>query len=179
MKWLARWLVGLFVGLLVLVGGIRPLLAHGGGEIKIGREPVGPYKLTVWMNPPQAQPGETIHITVGALAEDDSPLLDAELLVEMTDVASGDIFITKPATTEQSTNKLFYETDFAAPNAGLYEISVTMTRETVSGQVAFQTEVKETRSVNWLVIGLVGVGVILAGTLFLASRSVNIEPDIP
>jgi hypothetical protein len=174
-----RWLVGLLMGLLVLVGGIRPLLAHGGGEIKIGREPVGPYKLTVWMNPPQAQPGETIHITVGALAEDDSPLLDAAIMVQMTDMTSGDVVISKPATTEQSTNKLFYETDFPAPDEGLYEISVAMSRGDVSGQVAFQTEVQTKRNVNWLVIGLVGIGVVLAGVLFLANRSGSIEPDIP
>jgi hypothetical protein len=174
-----RWLIGLLVGLLVLVGGIRPLLAHGGGEIKIGREPVGPYKLTVWMNPPQAQQGETIHITVGALAEDDSPLLDAAMVVKMTNAANGDVVIDVPATTEQSTNKLFYETDFPAPDKGLYEISVAMSRGDVSGQVAFQTEVQTKRNVNWLVIGLVGIGAVLAGALFLASRSVNIEPDIP
>lgn len=174
-----RLAAGLLVGLLVLLGAVRPLLAHGGGEIKIGREPVGPYKLTVWMNPPQARPGQTIHITVGALAEDDSPLLDAEMVVQMTAVASGAVVVTKPATTEQSTNKLFYETDFPAPDEGQYEISVAMTREDVSGQVAFQTEVKTARNVNWLVIGLVGVGVVLALALFLASRNVNIEPDIP
>ncbi len=172
-------LVGLLVGLLVLVVGVRPSLAHGGGEIKIGREPVGPYKLTVWMNPPQAQSGETIHITVGALAEDDSPLLDAEMVVEMRDVNSGVTMITKPATTEQSTNKLFYETDFPAPDEGLYEISVAMTRGDVSGQVAFQTEVKTVRKINWLIVGLAGVGVVLITILFLASRNVNIEPDIP
>lgn len=174
-----RWFAGLMVGLLVLMGGVRPLLAHGGGEIKIGREPVGPYKLTVWMNPPQAKPGETIHITVGALAEDDSPLLDAEMVVQMTAVTNGEIVVTEPATTERSTNKLFYETDFPAPDEGLYEISVAMTRGDISGQVAFQTEVKTGRSVNWLVIGLIGVGVVLAAALFLASRNVNIEPDIP
>ena len=161
------------------MGGIRPSLAHGGGEIKISREPVGPYKLTVWMNPPRAQPGETIHITVGALAEDDSPLLDAAMGVEMTDVATGDVLVTKPATTEQSTNKLFYEADFPAPDEGLYEISVNMTKDDVSGQVAFQTEVIMARSVNWLVIGLVGIGVVLAAALFVASRNVNIEPDVP
>lgn len=172
-------LVGLLVGWLVLLAGIRPLLAHGGGEIKIGREPVGPYKLTVWMNPPQAQPGETIHITVGALAEDDSPLLDAEIMVRVTAVNSGNIIINKPATTEQSTNKLFYETDFPAPDEGLYEISVAMTRGDVAGQVAFLTEIETRRTINWLVIGLVGIGVILAATLFLASRKVDIEPDIP
>ncbi len=174
-----RWLIGGLVGLLVLVGGIRPLLAHGGGEIKIGREPVGPYKLTVWMNPPQAQPGETIHITVGALAEDDSPLLDAAIVVQMTNVAGGVVVITKPATTEQSTNKLFYETDFPAPDEGLYEISVAMTRGDVSGQVAFQTEVQTKQNVNWLVIGLMGLGVVLAGALFLANRTGSVEPEIP
>ncbi len=171
--------VGLLVGLVMLVVAVRPLLAHGGGEIKIGREPVGPYKLTVWMNPPQAQPGETIHITIGALAEDDSPLLDATIMVQMTDMANGNIVINEPATTEQATNKLFYETDFPAPDEGLYEISVAMTRGDVSGQVAFQTEVQTKQNVSWLIIGLVGIGVVLAGALFLASRNVNIEPDIP
>ena len=160
---------GLFVGLLVLLGAVRPLLAHGGGEIKIGREPVGPYKLTVWMNPPQARPGKTIHITVGALAEDDSPLLDAEMMIEMTDVNSNAVVVTRPATTDQSTNKLYYETDFPAPDEGLYEISVALTRGDVSGQVAFQTEVKTARTANWLIIGLVGIGTILAVALFLLS----------
>jgi hypothetical protein len=173
----------LLVGLVFLIGlgmATRPLHAHGGGEVKIGREPVGPYKLTVWMNPPQAQPEETIHITVGALAEDDSPLLDAAIDVRLTAVATGETILTQAATTEQSTNKLFYETDFPAPEEeGLYEISVLMTRGDVAGQVAFQTEVKTVREINWLSIGLVGMGVILAGALFLASRRVSIEDDLP
>ncbi len=168
-----RFLVGLLVGL-GLVWGARPLHAHGGGEIKIAKEPIGPYKMTVWMNPPQPQAGKTMHITVGVLGEDDAPVLDAAVMMEMTDLATGQTILSRPASTERSTNKLYYETDFAAPDSGSYEISLHLTTlDDVSGQAAFQTEVEPAKNNNWLAVGLVGIGVVLVGFLFYANRSVR------
>lgn len=164
-----RLLVSCLLGGMLLIGA-RPLRAHGGGEIKVAKEPIGPYKLTVWLNPPQPQAGKTMHITVGVLAEDDSPVLAAAVTLEMVD-SSGDAIITRPATTAQSTNKLFYETDFPAPDAGNYEITVQLNRGEVTGQVTFPTQVQPTNNTNWLLIGLVGIGIILAAFLFLSGRS--------
>ena len=169
-----RLIVVLALGFLVL-GSVRLAFAHGGGEIKIGKEPVGPYKMTVWLNPPTPQAGETMHITVGVLAEDDAPLLDAAVFMEMIDQANGEIVMSGPATTERSTNKLFYEIDFPAPKIGTYEISLQLTRGDVAGQVAFQTEVETANNTNWLVIGLVGVGLVLAAFLYFSSRNVDLQ----
>ncbi len=175
-RFIVPWRVCVFVGgLLFLLLGIRPLHAHGGGEIKIAKEPVGPYKLTVWLNPPQPQAGKTMHITVAVLAEDDSPILDAAVFLEMVNHDTGQAIIAKPATTEQSTNKLFYETDFPAPETGAYDINIQLTKADINGQVTFSTEVQPAKNTNWLVVGFVSIGVVLAIALFLGGRSVNLD----
>ncbi len=173
-----RFLVVILMGW-GLIWNVRPLHAHGGGEIKIAKEPIGPYKMTVWLNPAQPQTGKTMHITIGVLGEDDAPVLDAAVAMEMTDLATGQVIIARPATTERSTNKLYYETDFPAPDIGTYEISLQLTKDDAAGQVAFQTEVKSAKNTNWLVIGLVGIGVVLAIFLFFSSRNVDLQLSDP
>ncbi|MCP4428556.1 MAG: hypothetical protein GY803_29065 [Chloroflexi bacterium] len=175
---LLRAWIPAFAGMTLLVIfliGVRPSHAHGGGEIKIAKEPIGPYKITVWLNPPQPQAGKTMHITVGVLGKNEAPVLDAAVMVEMIHQATGQIALTLPATTERSTNKLYYEADFPAPEIGSYEISLQLAKDDTIDQIAFATEVEPAKNTNWLGIGLVGIGVILVVFLFFSSRNVDLQ----
>jgi hypothetical protein len=139
---------------IILLLGTTAVFAHGGGEIKIGRAPVGEYKLTVWLNPPQPQVGETIHITVGVLGQNDEAVLDAAVGVQVIDV-DGNIVIDTAATTEQSVNKLFYETDFVLKTAVSHQIITTLHKDSTIGDVAFTIDIVESKlRLNYLWIGL-------------------------
>lgn len=145
---------------------VRPLLAHGGGEIVVAGEVAGPYRMTVWAAPNVIEAGKTIHITVGlGTAADNAPVLDAGILVEVFSPESNDLLLSTPATTERSVNKLFYETDFILEQAGAYPVSVVVNDG--EAEVTFNMEVNPaTFTMNWLLVGIIGLGLVIAVTVF-------------
>lgn len=156
--------------LVLLSWGQTAVFAHGGGEIKIGRAPVGEYKLTVWLNPPQPQAGETVHITVGVLGQNDEAVLDAAVSVQAID-ATGNIVIDTAATTEQSVNKLFYETDFVLETAVSHQIITTLHKDATNGDVAFTIDIAEAKPrLNYLWIGLAALFLIVPIGLWQNTR---------
>jgi hypothetical protein len=66
-----------------------------------------------------------------------------------------------PATTEQSVNKLFYETDLEVPAAGDYEVEFHIRGAEGEATVSLVVEVQAPSRVNWLVIGLAGLGLVV------------------
>ena len=166
------WLV-LFV-VLATVFQPNAVVAHGGGKIQVTAEPVEPYLVSVWTNPPVAKAGDLIHVTVGvAEAGDRSFVLDAEVLVEVfvaeeSPNSGKTAVITTTATTDRSTNKLFYETDFILPEAELYTIVVTVSNSDGGGEVGFDMPVVAANN-RWF--GLIGVIVLGAvGVLIMLSQ---------
>ena len=154
----------------LLLGGQTAVFAHGGGEIKIGRAPVGDYKLTIWLNPPQPRVGETVHVTVGVLGLNDEAVLDAAVTVRVID-ADGNTVIDTAATTEQSVNKLFYETDFVLETAVSHQLITTLHKDETIGSVAFTVDIAEAKPrLNYLWIGLVALLFILLIGLWKNSR---------
>ena len=142
---------------LLLIGGQTAVFAHGGGEIKVGRAPVGDYKLTIWLNPPQPQAGEIVHVTVGVLGLNDEAVLDAAVAVQAIDT-DGNIVIDTAATTEQSVNKLFYETDFVLETAVSHQIITTLHKDDTVGSAAFTVDIAEAKPrLNYLWIGLIAL----------------------
>ncbi len=152
---------------------VTAILAHGGGEIQLANAPIGPYKMTLWLNPPNPQAQQTTHITVG-LAEppNDAPMLDAAVQIDIIDTASGALILTTPATTEASINKLFYETDFTLPNPGIYEVNTRVVAPEGQGAASFSMEVTPASRTNWLLIGFTGLGLVVLITL-LRNRQRN------
>jgi hypothetical protein len=143
--------------------------AHGGGEVQLAAVPAGPYRLTVWMNPGTAQAGRPTHVTVAvADALDQSPVLDAAVLVEAWSTGMGEKLLSTPATTEQSTNKLFYETDFVLPETGPVEITIRVSGAAGEGQAGYTTEVAAAQNTSWLYSLLAGVGVLAFALLWRA-----------
>ena len=155
-------IVFLFLLLAVLVTETDLTAAHGGGDLIARSVQAGPYIASVWVNPPDPRAQEPIHFTVGlASPVDSSPVLDADIQVSMWDKSSGDAPVTAPATTEQSINKLFYETDLEVPAAGDYETEFYIRGADGEGVISLMVEVKESTGVNWLLIGLAGLGLVV------------------
>jgi hypothetical protein len=139
-----------------------PVLAHGGGDLVAGPEQAGPYILSVWVNPPQPRTEQPLHFTVGVAEPDNrAAVLDAEVMITMRPV-DGDLNpITSPATTEQSINKLFYETDLNLVQPGLYLTTIAVTGSDGEGELSLELNVKPPSPFNWFLIGLGGILLVL------------------
>lgn len=151
-----------FLLLAIFFAGTGLIAAHGGGDLIARSVQVGPYIASVWVNPPDPRALEPIHFTVGlASPADGSPVLDADIQVTMRDHSSGETTVTAPATTEQSINRLFYETDMEVPAAGEYETEFQIRGAEGEGTVSLLVKVQDPSRVNWLVIGLAGLGLVV------------------
>lgn len=163
----------------LLLGGISgtttAVAAHGGGEIQLAFVPVGPYKMTLWLNPPLPQAQQTMHITVGlATPPDYAPMLNAEVEIIVADAENGRVIFTTPATTEASINKLFYETDFSLRDPGEYRVTARVSGPDGRGSADFIMTVTPASTTNWLLIALGGLGVLFLLSLVRA-RTVDSE----
>lgn len=153
---------GLVLLLTVLFGGTSLVAAHGGGDLIARSVQAGPYTASIWVNPPDPRAAETIHFTVGlASPVDSSPVLDAEIQVTMRYPESGEIAAIAPATTEQSVNKLFYETDIEVPKEGDYQVEFQISGTDGEGTVDLVVEVRPSSSIDWVVVGFAGLGLVL------------------
>lgn len=163
------WLFRVLLVLAGVVGLVTAVYAHGGGEIQIAFAPVGPYKMTLWLNPPNPQAGQVMHITVGVAAPpNDAPMLDATVEIEISDATSGELILTTEATTAASINRLFYETDFTIAEPGSYRVNTTVSASDGAGSAEFMLEVAPASTTNWLLIGLGGLGFIFLIALWRA-----------
>lgn len=164
-------LIGLLIGCCLFV--LAPqIAAHGGGELIAGPIAAGPYTLSVWVNPPIPRAADAIHYTVGvASPEDGQPVLDAEIMVEMVSTGNSTLAASAPATTEQSINKLFYETDVQVSEPGLYETTFFVAGPAGEGSLAVDIMVEPPSRINWLVIGLTGLAVIIIAGWWRTRRS--------
>jgi hypothetical protein len=167
-----KWFILLFVFLGLSFAGTGLIVAHGGGDLIARSVQAGPYKASVWVNPPDPRALEPIHFTVGlASPTDGGPVLDAEIQVTMRDRRNGETAVTAPATTEQSVNKLFYETDIEVPAAGDYETEFQIRGADGEGSISLLVEVQASSSVNWLVIGLAGLGLVVVAGWWRSQRA--------
>ena len=167
-----------FFLLAVLFAGTGLAAAHGGGDLIARSVQTGPYTASIWVNPPDPRAKEVIHFTVGlASPEDGSPVLDADILVVMRYAGSGETAATAPATTEQSVNRLFYETDIEVPVEGDYEVEFQVSGAEGEGSISLIVEVKQASSVNWLMVGLAGLGLVLILGWWRSRRMRSKEPD--
>jgi hypothetical protein len=166
----------LFLTFLFTLGclGIYPRVAaaHGGGALQLANEPAGPYLLTVWTSPPVAQAGRPLHVTVAVTtAESESPVLDAQVLVSLLPLETNNSPLSAPATTAQSVNKLFYETDFTVANIGRYQLTLHVAGMKGEGESAFVIDVRPATNVNWLSLGLIVFGLIVVVALWRSWES--------
>lgn len=159
--------------LLALLGMIAaPLSAHTDGKLQLSAVPAGPYQLSVWTSPDPATVDE-LHVALSiVLAEDASPVLDAEVTVRLTNQDDGSTYDAE-ATTEDSENKFLYEAVLEPKSEGLYEVTILVIgADDSQGGVSFSLEIVDDSgfSLLWLIpIGLV----IVAGGFYAYNTRMN------
>ena len=166
---LFAWLVFAF---LLWGAAARAASAHGGGTVHIAGEVAGPYRVTVWVAPNEVEAGKKLHFTVAVVRpENNQPVLDAQVMVQVTAVGDDTAVLSGPATTQQAVNKLFYEADFKAPqNPGEYQVQTRVSGSEGEGEVLFVLPIKPASGSNFLVIGLIGLVIIGGLGLLLSQR---------
>lgn len=161
------WLKGatLFLTYVLILGVIvRPVSAHAAGKMQLASEPAGPYKLTVWTSPDPARVGELHVATAVVLAEDASPILDAEVVIELILESGEGPALSASATTDDSDNKFLYEAIFEPTSSGLYLVKVSVNGVNgESGDVAFDLELEPAAGFDplWLVPAFLGLGAVV------------------
>ncbi|HCB48063.1 MAG TPA: hypothetical protein DEP47_00715 [Chloroflexi bacterium] len=147
-----------------------PVGAHTAGKMQLSAAPAGPYKMTVWTSPEPATLDE-LHIALAVvLAEDASPVLDAEVLVQLIP-ADGSLVLEEPATTEDSENKFLYEAIFEPATPGLYQVDIQVSgTDGATGNTSFDLEIVDDSGLNLLYLIPVGLGLAAVFLLFFALR---------
>lgn len=178
-----KWYLVLFLLLAILWWSMPAvLMAHGGGDIQVNNEAVGPFVVSVWMNPPTALTNQPIHITVG-LAEPttQAPILNATVQLDILATDTQTPILTTSATTDQSVNKLFYETDFTLADSGTYTVVVAVASEAGAGEVAFDMVVRpaSNRWYGWLAVAAVGLVALWAVWQGWQARKTAVSPSPP
>ena len=158
-------LCGMAFGLWFMFWVVQPVRAHGGGLLQIASEPTGPFFVSVWTSPTRLEAENIAHITVGVAGKDESPILDASVLVQLTSLETGEVWAAA-ATTEQATNKLFYETDMRLGADGRYNMTVEVEGTEGVGEVSFALEILPKGNNNWFLLGFIGLGLILSMIMF-------------
>ena len=155
---------------------VRPLSAHGGGEIQLADVPVGPYKLIVWLNPPAPRADQTLHVTVGlSRPPENAPVLDATVQVQVVSVHSPEIILSTAATTANSSNKLFYETDFRLTQPDAYRIYLLVDGPLGGGTADFPLTLAPPSPINWTYVGLGGLLVIMLLAIVRQRRETAVD----
>ena len=159
-----------FLALLLILLGSKIAHAHGGGALQLSNAPAGPYLVSVWTQTDVLRVGR-LHVTVAVSqpAADDptqagEPVLDASVRV-VAMPASGGPAIASEATTGASLNKLYYETDFDLPAAGVWQFRFEVEGPAGSGMATFAADVLPAANVGWPVFAAVAVVLALAAWL--------------
>lgn len=145
-----------------------PVQAHTEGQMQLAAAPAGPYKITVWTSPDPARVGE-VHVAVAVtLADDASPVLDAEVSVLLNPLGDGSP-ISAPATTDKSENKFLYEAIVIVEEGGTYETIISIVgSDGARGEASFELEIESDSNGNWFLV--VSAIIILAALLYFAMK---------
>lgn len=168
--------MGLILLLTSIGAGVRAAAAHGGGDLIARSVEAGPYIVSIWVNPPEPRAAEAIHFTVGlADPQNESPILDADIAVLMRFAEDETIAAEARATTDQSINKLFYETDIEVPAQGAYTAAFQISGPRGEGVVVLPVDVRPASRINWLAVGFAGLALVLVGGYWRSRRAASKE----
>lgn len=153
--------------LAVMMFVVMPAAAHTEGVMQLAAEPAGPYNLTVWTSPDPVGVGE-LHVAIAAvLAEDASPVLEADIQVQLTQEEEG-ATISGAATVENSENKFLHEAVLDVSESGNYLVTITIDgAEGETGEASFPLLVEGGSTINWTLM-LVAVAVVASAVILIA-----------
>ena len=119
-----------------------------GGTLRLS-ERAGGYRVTVFTSPAPLRAGP---VDVSVLVQDadtGEQAAGAAVTVRAAPRGRPDEAVSRPATTEAATNKLFRSALFELPEAGWWEFETTVTGERGQAQVRFEAEAAD-RPPGWL-----------------------------
>ncbi|MEW5988271.1 MAG: hypothetical protein AB1791_16705 [Chloroflexota bacterium] len=152
----------------VLLAVARPAAAHGGGALLLSSAAAGPYKVTVWVAPPEARVGP-VHVSAAVSDADGLNILtDVQVMVEAVHLEGAAAAQTAAASTENSANKFTYEADMALTEAGRYQMTVMVNGAAGGGEASFELDVKPASQAQWFVAG--GIGLIIVAVVVVYRR---------
>lgn len=165
----------------VLLVGVSTALGHGLGRQVVEQEVVGPYTVSVWVEPEAVQPGDEVHLTI-SLQNDTATMFVTTASIAITAEPPVETAepLTSTATIGGSANPLFYEGLLKLADAGEWNIQVVITGPEGAAEVEFPLEVggdsgggdSEGSNLRDLgqVLGLIGIGIVTLAVLFQALR---------
>jgi hypothetical protein len=167
-----QYVIGCLSGILLLFIPVSTTLAHGGGQLQVGPVAAGPYRVSVWTDPPTPRVDRDLHITV-AVADGltNEPVLNTAVTITIYPGGSQTAVARLPATAEAATNRLFYEADLRLPVEGDYLIDILVTGPDGTGQVDFPLTLAPALPLTWLYLLLVA-GTLLWGYYWWQKRPV-------
>jgi len=179
----------LFVCLVGMSWGMNPHLveAHGSGVAKLVEAPAGPYLVTVWLSPTEVRAGDTIHVSVGVQLASDSggePVLDADIQLQVVARGASEPVLSTRATTEQSVNKLLYESDMSLTEPGSYTIDVWVDGAAGQGKTSIDIDLQPAaaggnrRRITAIALGLLAIIFFTGSQLRKRTLVVNESRDI-
>jgi hypothetical protein len=143
---------------LLLLLGIRPAVAHGGGTPQLTNAEAGPYLVSVWTEPDPIRVGE-LHVTVAVLEspepsssgrEGGDLVLDATVQVDVKPVSREGQTLVAYATRENAVNKLLYEADLDLPSEGQWRVGIQVEGPAGIGSAGFDIEAAPSSTINAL-----------------------------
>lgn len=166
-------IVAIAIAAILIFLAAQTAFAHTEGKLQLAAVTAGPYQLSVWTSPDPAEVGE-VHVAVSVvLAEDASPVLDATVLVQMTELDSGTM-LASSATTEESENKFLYEAVLTPDIPGTYQVEVSVADNAErSGEASFELMVEGTSGFNPLFYIPIAVLIVVGMSLILFRRQNN------
>lgn len=149
--------------------------AHTEGIMQLAAAPAGPYNLTVWTSPDPATTNEELHVAIAVvLADDASPVLDADVLVQLTPEADGPV-IEEAATIENSDNKFLHEAVIQVDENGAYQLDIFVEEaDGASGSASFPLVIEGGSGLNWVLI-VIAVAVVSAAVILILRYRRNPE----
>jgi hypothetical protein len=166
----------------VLLVGASSASSHGLGRQVIEQEVVGPYTVSVWVEPEAVQPGDEVHITI-SLQNDTATVFVTTATVAINAHHADETVepLTTTAKIGGSANPLFYEGLVAVDDAGEWTIQIVITGPEGAAEVEFPLDVgvdsggggdSEVSNYSELgqVLGLIGIGIVTLAVIFQALR---------
>jgi len=151
-----------------------------GGQVRIDRQRVGAYDVTVTSSPSPLRVGLVDISVLLQRPETDEPVLDARLLVMAEPLDGGDP-IEHPATQDQATEPNYYAAEFEIPSEGTWRFTVLVDGPEGQGQASFEAAVAGESIVQragwviWVVAGILGA--VVLWWLFAARGDDDEEED--
>ena len=111
------------------------VLADGGSLIV--RKQSGPIVISVFSSELPVRVGTTDLSVMVQRASDETPVMNAKIMLRLTKTTSGDVTeVAAPATHARATNKTLYGAQVTVPSAGLWRLSAEVSTDAASGDAS-------------------------------------------